>query len=137
MSRNVRAAATALALAGGVYLMGAAPAAASNMGFKLERSFDLVRRPNGTPLQNIYWLSRNLFDGLGDVAGAPNPNNPCVGDPTGPAVGNGIIDSDDMICDMWTARTTPLNAGVFTLTYIKREECTPVSRIATIQIGDV
>lgn len=139
MSRNVRAAATALALAGGVYFVGAMPAAASNMGFKLERSFDLVRRStDNRPLQNIYWVSRPLFDGIGDVANsAATETNKCVGDATGPAAGDGLFNVDDTICDMWAARTNIPTAGTFTMTYIKREECTPVSRTGTVALGQI
>lgn len=139
MSRNVRAAAAALALAGGVYLVGAAPAEASNMGFKLERSFDLVRRAaDNRPLQNIYWVSYPLFNGLGDVANTAAPEqNKCVGDANGPAAGDGIFNADDIICDTWTARSTPTTAGTIDVTYIKREECTPVFRAGTISLGQV
>lgn len=141
MSRNVRAAAAALALAGGVYLAGSIPAEASNMGFKLERSFNLVRRTaDSKPLQNVYWVSAPLFNGLGDVANndaAWTGTNKCVGDATGPTAGDGRIDSDDFICDFWTARSNPATAGTFTFSYINRETCTPVARIATVQLGAI
>lgn len=143
MSRNVRAAAAALALAGGVYLVGAAPAEASNMGFKLERSFNLERQsatPN-RPLRNVYWVSMPLFNGLGDVANTSGPGNPCVGDPTGPATGDGILTATDFLCDVYQARFAPdprLNAGTMTMTYYDPTNCTPLSRNATISFtGDV
>lgn len=139
MSRNVRAAAAALALAGGVYFAGSIPAEASNMGFKLERSLDLVRRsaaPNA-PLQNVYWVSQPLFNGLGDVADTLfSGTNKCV-ETGGATAGDGIVNIDDMICDMWTARSTPAQAGTFTASYINRDTCTPVSRIATVQLGAI
>lgn len=137
MSRNFKVAAVALALAGGVYLAGSAPAEASNMGFKLERSFDLVRNTaSGRPLQNIYWVSHPYFNGLGDVAdGAATSLSKCVGDADGPASGDGTIDSYDAICDMWTARSNRTQAGAFSFSYFKSLECVPVSHNASVGLG--
>ena len=59
MSRKLNAAALALTLAGGVYLS-AESAHASNMGFKLERSFAVVREVPSDPtskFQNIYMVA--------------------------------------------------------------------------------
>jgi hypothetical protein len=138
MSRNVRAAAVALALAGGVYLAGA-PAQASNMGFKLERSFDLLRNSSTSrPLQNHYWVSFPLFNGLGDTANVADPaNDKCVGDAGGPGAGDGLYTATDAICDMWTARSNPATAGTFTFSYIKREECSLYSRNGTVSLGAI
>lgn len=137
MSRNVRAAATALALAGGVYLAGAAPVEASNMGFKLERSFNLVRRASDNrPLQNIYWMSRPFFDGVGDVANTGFAGlNKCVGDADGPPAGEGERNSDDVVCELYTARQDIPTAGTFSLSYIDRDTCTKFTRNAQIQLG--
>ena len=49
MSRNIRAVAAALALAGGVYLAGPAPVEASNMGFKLDRPHRKAPRKSAGP----------------------------------------------------------------------------------------
>ncbi len=138
MSTNLRAAAAALALAGGVYLACPAPVEASNMGFKLERSFDLIRRTaDNRPLQNIYWISNPLFNGLGDIANTADPaNNKCV-EPGGAGAPDGIINSDDAICDFWTARTNPATAGTFTFSYIDRDTCTPIARNGTVQLGQI
>lgn len=120
MSRKLTAAALALTVAGGVY-MSAKPAQASNMGFKLERSFAVVREvptdPN-TKFLNIYMASFSLFNGLGDVGndaqdnvtGAPQAGvaKGCIGDPpgaNGPVVADGAINSMDALCDLWTSRT--------------------------------
>jgi hypothetical protein len=101
MSRRFTAAALALVVAGGVY-MTAGRADASNMGFKLERSFDAVVLP-GPPqriFRNIYYLSMPLFNGLADIADAAGAgtDGPCTG------TGDGVVDSVDFLCDAWTSR---------------------------------
>ena len=107
MSRMSRAALAALALAGGACLI-TGTAQASNMGFKLERSFDVNRNAAGLALRNEYWVSQPLFNGLGDVGyhdtDAALSNKRCVS-ATNPA-GDGLIDVLDALCDYWTARTT-------------------------------
>lgn len=108
MSRKLTAATLALTVAGGVY-MTAGSAQASNMGFKLERSFKVERADPlnaGTPFQNIYMLSFPLFNGLGDVADSsfPGATSKCVGDTLGPLAGDGVINSTDAICDLYTDR---------------------------------
>jgi hypothetical protein len=126
--RKIISAALALTVAGGVYLAGQ-PAEASNMGFKLERSLDLIRDVNNRPHGNLYYVSFPLFNGLGDVANsAPTPNNKCVGDPTGPPAGDNVINADDAICDLWTSRQ-----GDMAFTYIDRDTCSKRSRTATNQ----
>lgn len=125
MSR-MRTVATALALAGGVYCLGAGTAQASNMGFKLERSFDLIRNATtGRPQQNIYWLSQPLFNGLGDVgvSDANGLNGCCVGFGTCAATGDGRIESIDAVCEYWTAKSDLPTAGAFQWTYYDRETC--------------
>jgi hypothetical protein len=100
MTRKLFGAALAVALAGGVYLSAAAPAQASNMGFKLEREFAPV---NG--FANLFYVSFPLFNGLGDVADTSHPTgSKCVGDTGGPAAGDTVINADDAICDLWTDR---------------------------------
>jgi hypothetical protein len=127
MSRKIISAALALTVAGGVYL--AAPSAeASNMGFKLERSFDLTREVGtGRPYLNLYLVSSPLFDGLADVAnGDPANANKCVGDVGGPVVGDGFIDANDKICDWWTSRE-----GTFVVQKFDRDSCAYQARTAT------
>jgi len=98
MTRKLFGAALALALAGGVYLA-AAPAQASNMGFKLEREFQPV-----DTFANFFYVSFPLFNGLDpNLANtAATESNKCVGGPGGPATGDDILTADDAICDLWT-----------------------------------
>jgi hypothetical protein len=133
MTRRFWSAALATALAGGVYLAGAA-AQASNMGFKLERDFD-VRRNTGTNrvLGNIYFVSFPYFNGLGDLAdnsAIRSPASYCIGDPSGPTAGDGRITSDDAMCDWWTARTLGAAGGTFSLSFYDTNTCSIVSRQA-------
>jgi len=122
MTRKLFGAALAMALAGGVYLAGA-PAQASNMGFKLEREFAPV---NG--FKNEFFVSFPLFNGLGDVANTTDPaGNKCVGDTGGPAAGDGVINGDDVICDLWTSRQ-----GTFTVARYDISSCSFQVRFATI-----
>ncbi len=111
-------------------LAAALPAAAQQ--FSIVRNFDHIRRSSdGRPLQNIYWVSLPLVPVIADGANTAAPSfNKCVGDPDGPAFGDGIINSDDVICAWWTARTNPATAGAFTLSRIFPEVCTPVGRSA-------
>ena len=140
MSRNIKVAAVAVALAGGVYLGGAAPAGASNMGFKLERSFDVIRSggTTGTPLQNKYIVSMPLFNGLGDVADVNHAPagwlSKCVGDAGGPTVGDGNIDSADALCDFYTARANP-NPGQMSLIYWDSANCAPITQSISVGFG--
>lgn len=144
MSRKLTAAALALSVAGGVYLS-AEPAHASNMGFKLERSFSVVREnpadPN-TKFLNIYMLSFSLFNGLGDIGADGVPAGEvkgCVGDPNSP-VADGFINSMDALCDTWTDRG--IN-GAMILSRFDRDSCTFVgtsgnrTTIGGIQYGNV
>lgn len=134
MTRRTWSAVLALSLAGGVYLA-AAPAQASNMGFKLERNFDFKRTsaPGNAPLRNLYYVSFPLFNGLGDVADGvtTNPLTPglryadvCVGDPEGPPgpAGDGLINAFDAVCDLWTDRSNP-SGGVFQFSYYDTTTC--------------
>jgi hypothetical protein len=139
MTRRTWSAVLALSLAGGVYLT-AMPAQASNMGFKLERDFNFKRTSaaGGAPLQNIYYVSIPYFNGLGDVADSTVPNaSKCIGDPNGPPgpAGDGHINSDDVICDWWTARANPPTAGAFQLLSIDSANCGFFSRTGAIQFG--
>lgn len=106
MTRKLCATTLALALVGGVYLA-AQPAAASNMGFKLERDFEVIDGFRG-----LYYVSFPLFNGLGDVATSTvlaGNMSPCVGDVGGPAMGDGIVDGVDAACDLWTSRLGTFN----------------------------
>lgn len=145
MTKRMWSAALALSLAGGVYLA-ASSARASNMGFKLERDFDFKRTSaaGSLPLQNVYYVSIPFFNGLGDVADsvATNPGgqpyaNKCVGDANGPPgpAGDGEINSDDFVCDCWTARSNPPTAGAFQFLSIDAANCAVVSRTGRIQLN--
>jgi hypothetical protein len=120
MSRKLTAATLALTVAGGVYLT-AGSAQASNMGFKLERSFAVVRANPTVPTTsflNIYLVAFPLFNGLGDVAetaiGGTGPTgNKCIGDAGSIAAPDGIINVDDAICDLFTDRGTNGNSFAF------------------------
>ena len=125
MIRKISAAALALTVAGGVYLT-AGTAQASNMGFKLERSFTPV--PN---FRNIYLVSYPLFNGLGDVANTgATERNKCVGDADGPATPDGTIDSYDAICDMYTDRSMS-GSHSFAVNRINRDTCQFQTSIAS------
>jgi hypothetical protein len=125
MTRKIWSAALALSLAGGIYMAGSA--SASNMGFKLERDFDhLLNSATQRPLLNVYYVSLPNFNGMGDVADSSVAAgaNPCVGDPGGPAAGDGEINSHDAVCDWWVARSNRLTAGSFQLITIDPSICT-------------
>jgi hypothetical protein len=113
MSRKLTAA--TLALTGGVYLL-AGPAQASNMGFKLERSFAVVRDggPAGAPFKNFYLVSFPIFNGLGDVANSSVGGDKCAAGP------DGTVDSVDALCDLWTDKTIP---GSFAISRFNRDTC--------------
>lgn len=125
MSRKLTAAALALTVAGGVYLS-AGPAHASNMGFKLERSFAVVRENPADPTTkflNIYMVSSPLFNGLGDIGsdGVPaGEGKGCVGDAGSAGIADGVINSMDALCDMWTDRT--IN-GAMVFSRFNRDTC--------------
>lgn len=131
MTRRTWSAVLALSLAGGVYLA-AESAQASNMGFKLERNFDFKRTSaaGNAPLQNLYFVSFPLFNGLGDVAdgvslsGGNRYGDVCVGDPTGPPgpAGDGLINAFDAVCDLWTDRLNP-SGGNFQFSYYDTTTC--------------
>lgn len=128
--RKLTAATLALTVAGGVYLS-SGTAEASNMGFKLQRSFDVVRNnpaDRRTNWNNIYLLSFPLFNGLGDVGQdvPPSGQNKCVGDAGSSAVPDGVIDSVDAICDLWTSRQ-----GSFFFSHFKRDSCAYETESAT------
>jgi hypothetical protein len=99
------------------------------MGFKLERSFPVVRENMSDPLssfENGYVLAWPLFNGLGDVAdssfGGPTPHSKCVGDPgNSPAAGDGIVNTTDAICDLFTDRST--NGNSFAISRFNRDTC--------------
>jgi hypothetical protein len=141
MTRRIWSAALALTLAGGVYLAGA-PAQASNMGFKLERDFDYLRLSSAGNRGriNIYYVAFPFFNGMGDVAntGATNANK-CVGDSDGPAAGDGIINADDAVCELWQARATAATTppGSFAFSYFDTGTCSIVTRLARVVLGRV
>jgi hypothetical protein len=121
MSRRFTVAALALALAGGVYLSGG-PAEASNMGFKLERDFHAVGPPaTPAPFQGIYFFSAPLFNGLADIADTTNvdlDDNPCNGP------GDGTVNADDALCDIWTSQQGQISMQRFII-----PTCTFESRV--------
>ena len=74
---------------------GSPPTPDSNIGFKLERTFE------ATPGHKAHYLvSVPSFFGLTDVADPAAPD-PC--DPPG-GVGDGLVTADDILCDWWTSR---------------------------------
>jgi hypothetical protein len=114
MSRRFSAATLALLVAGGVYLSGG-PAAASNMGFKLERDFAAYGPPaQSRTFLGQYYVSFPLFNGLADIANSDTSviGNPC--DLTGRAA-DMTINADDALCDMWTSRQGQMSMTRFTL----------------------
>lgn len=133
MLRKLTGAALAVAVGGGVYVA-ATPADASNMGFKLERSFRLERYdgdPTGKTFQNQYFVSFPLFNGLDpNLANSGDASsNKCVGDagpPAGPAAGDNFLNADDALCDLWTDKT-----GSMQLVHFIPSNCTTENRTAT------
>jgi hypothetical protein len=107
---------------GGVYFV-SAPAEASNMGFKLERSFTV--QPN---LRNFYFVSFPLFNGLSDIASddVAFGEDPCVGTP-----GDGEINATDAICDLWTSRDGAGVGAGFTISKLNTSTCLYDSRTGT------
>lgn len=79
----------------------------SSAAFRIERHFDVLTDPAGNLLENVYYVSLPLSSGIEDVASTAAPEaNKCVGDPDGPAMGDGRITADDLICTWWTSRST-------------------------------
>jgi hypothetical protein len=136
MLRKMTVAALALSVAGGVYLA-AAPAQASNMGFKLERNLRAERDDvSARAFQNLYYVSFPLFNGLDpDLANSADASqNKCVGDPglpPGPLTGDGILNADDALCDLWTSRL-----GLMTFSRWVNNECRSDSRSANINFAN-
>lgn len=113
---------------------------AGNMGFRLERSFNLVRNATtGRPLPSVYWLSQPLLNGLGDVgvSDANGSNACCVGVGACPATGDGRIESVDAVCEYWTAKSDISNAGVFQWSFYDRETCLKRSFTGVIALGGI
>jgi hypothetical protein len=115
------------------------PALAGAQQFRVERDFDVLRAPNGVPLQNNYFVSLLLNPVVPDSgnksASPPQYRSKCVGDPLGPPAGDGVIDSLDLLCAWFTARSSPATAGSFTVIRWLPEECTPVSQSAFFTYG--
>lgn len=113
MSRRLLSTALALVMAGGVYLsISAGTAEASNMGFKLERSFSYT-----TGTRNLYLVSFPLFNGLGDVS-----------DGAGCAAGDGVINADDALCDLATDRDASAGGALMTMQKYDDGACSFVGR---------
>lgn len=111
MSRRLLSTALALAMAGGVYLTTGPDASASNMGFKLERSFSVV-----TGARNLYFVSFPLFNGLGDIGTSGAGANCDAGD--------GVVNAVDALCDLTTDRdlvTAP--SGIMTIQRYNEATC--------------
>lgn len=119
MSRKLTAA-LALTVAGGVYFV-AGSAQASNMGFKLERSFEVVREvptDPSTPFQNIYLHSFPLFNGLGDIGSSSAGGDKCAAGP------DGTVDSVDAVCDLFINRVPVTDRGnSFAISRFNRDTC--------------
>jgi hypothetical protein len=106
MSRRLISTALAIMLAGGVYLS-AGTAEASNMGFKLERSFAWQ-----AGAKNLYFVSFPLFNGLGDIS-----------DGTGCSGTDGLINANDALCDFTTDRDTQTSGGLMTIQHLNEMTC--------------
>jgi len=106
MSRRLLSTALALVMAGGVYLC-TGTAEASNMGFKLERSFSYT-----TGARNLYLVSFPLFNGLGDVS-----------DGAGCAAGDGIVNANDALCDLATDRDSSAGGALMTIQRLNESSC--------------
>jgi hypothetical protein len=102
---------------GGVYFVSAPSADASNMGFKLERAFEVH-----DGLRNFYFVSFPLFNGLSDTADSGNSSDPCGGPP------DGDINADDAICDLWTDRDSSMGGSGFTIQKFDTSTCLYVAR---------
>lgn len=105
MSRKLSALVGAVAVAGGVYLLGGT-AHASNMGFKLERNFNYVAPTPTAPFQNLYYYSAPLFNGVPDVATTTGTGDRCQGPP------DGQISTEDILCDLFTDRAGCTNCNM-------------------------
>lgn len=125
MMRKLFAALLVLALAGGVYLSTGDEVQASNMGFKLEREFRTIQ---GYP--GLYYVSFPLFNGLGDVADTRNAN-PCA------AGGDGVINADDAICDMWDVAGGANRKGPFSMSRFDSDSCSFQTRTCNTIFGNV
>ena len=113
MSRRLLSTALALVMAGGVYLsLSAGTAEASNMGFKLERSFSFT-----TGARNLYFVSFPLFNGLGDVS-----------DGAGCGAGDGVINANDALCDLATDRDMSAGGALMTMQKWDDQACSFVGR---------
>ena len=69
------------------------------------RDLKVVRRNPADPataLLNIYLVSFPDRSSIGDVAETAHPGNRCVGDAGSTARPDGIIDSNDVICTIWS-----------------------------------
>jgi hypothetical protein len=129
---------SAARLAFGIASLAAALVAveASAQQFTLERDFDHLRRADGWPQQNVYWVSLPLNPIIEDLADpSVTFGSPCVGDSAGPPAGDGVIDSDDLICAWWSARENPATCGTFSVGKWDTSTCTLSWRSATYAIG--
>jgi hypothetical protein len=97
------------------------------MGFKLERSFSFE-----DSFRNFYYVSFPLFNGLGDIADSAL-GYPCdfAGGP-----GDGVINADDAICDMWTDRGLSMGGAAFTIQKIDTATCSLVGRTGLVTSRD-
>ena len=71
------------------------------------RHFDVIRDVPSQPItswRNIYLIDWPENIGLRDVGSSTAVGNRCVGDPGSAATPDGVIDSTDAICTLWTSR---------------------------------
>lgn len=103
------------------------------------RIFETSLRADGRPVQGTYWVSVPFLPDIPDVANTAAPEvNKCVGDRSGPASPDGIINVDDLICHWWTDRlatTSSSNSSTFSVHVAVPEECYFVFRAAYIFLG--
>ena len=100
--------------------------------FSVTRNFELVRDPiTMRPWLNVYFVSWPELTGLQDIANSyPSPasNNKCVNDlgpPAGPAVPDGFLNADDILCTLWTSRD-----GVMSVNHFNEDTCRTEIRTA-------
>lgn len=109
----------------GMVAYGLGDAATLNVGgdlaFRTERHFDVVGAGPGLPFRNITFVTVPMRPSMDDLANSAAPElDKCVGDPAGPAVGDGIQNADDLICAWWTSRST----GQGSMMISRRDEAT-------------
>ena len=76
---------------------------------------------------NYYFVSVPYSGGIPDVANSDLHGDHCVG-PTG--MGDGVINADDVICDIWGSGNPAQRVGSFILTRFDPDTCVTQGRAA-------